>query len=799
MSENKPPPPDTPTNGVAPERQNSDTVSDQRISDNPTSGPQNSFNAPVGALGNQGFIGNVAGTVQGPQIYFQENTIGQREIPVTGLHTIAPRIESWIERSQPQNQLLQAINDRLPLIEILGAGGFGKSWLAARIHQQAQPQFQHALWVNFPRQKVPTFNLFARWVLQEIWRVLDERRPDEELSQELVSRLIQQGRTLLVLDQLETLHDAPDRDRFSQFLTHWQEQGRNSTLLLTARQSLLPDDSNPQRSPHLNRLNRLHLTGFSPVEGTTFLQQHHQIPPNDDSRRLVELAVGHPLLLNLAATWLKQARKPTIDDTALAFFQQLFQYDLSNPEAQVGEIFNELFKALPAPLQTLLLGVSVYRDPFDLDAAQAMLPQATEADLQHLSQQAFLLEQSDRWSLHPLIQPLVQQTLQERDQTTTAHEHAIAYFQAHLKSSIATITDAAEYLEIFHHRCELQQYNLADQIMRRCVDSLTRLGHYRQLVPAYERLTRSWQAQAPADATAQRNLGWVWTKLGNLYNTLEQFHSAIAAHQQAQQGFAQLEDNQGKAACLNNLGNSYTGLGEYERAIDLHQQALAIDRELGNRLDEASCLGSLGNAHSSLGKYEQAIDLYQQALAIDRELGARHEEAGSLVNLGIAYKGLEQYEQAIDFYQQGLKIAQAIRSRHWQANALFNLALTLARYNLRRFEALDVFKQARVLFAAMGLDRQVEECDQYIHHFSGIIATEDIQRAPAIGAPPVADPRWEKSMPVSAPSRSAPSRSAPSRSSGQITAGVPRWLRLLAWGGGGLALAWVVHLLLNSL
>lgn len=57
----------------------------------------------------------------------------------------------------------------------------------------------------------------------------------------------------------------------------------------------------------------------------------------------------------------------------------------------MGEIFTVLFDALSDPLQTLLLGVSVYRDPFNLEAAKAMLPDASEADLENLSQQAFLL------------------------------------------------------------------------------------------------------------------------------------------------------------------------------------------------------------------------------------------------------------------------------------------------------------------------------------------------------------------------------------------------------------------------
>ena len=42
---------------------------------------------------------------------------------------------------------------------------------------------------------------------------------------------------------------------------------------------------------------------------------------------------------------------------------------------------------------------------------------------------------------------------------------ASAYFLANLKPAKTTIADCAEELEIFHHRCELQQYDLAYKIL----------------------------------------------------------------------------------------------------------------------------------------------------------------------------------------------------------------------------------------------------------------------------------------------------------------------------------------------
>ena len=624
----------------------------------------------------------------------------------------------------------------------------------------------------------------------------DERVSDEDLIGELIYRLCDRDRVLLVLDQLEAIADSPDRDTFTDFLSRWQQQGRRSTLLAIARHSLLPEaetneETNPD-PPEEAAIPRLNLGGLSPSEGTTLLRrQHHLTAARDDSlSRLVELAAGHPLLLNLAANWLKQTHNPTVDDTALDFFQRLFYQYEGKPEAQVGKIFTILFEALPERWQTLLLGVSVYRDPFTLAAAQAMLPDASEADLDRLTERAFLQSQTNCWSLHPLMLQSVHQRLQQQGQATAAHEQAIAYFQAHLKPSGSSIADVAEYLAIFHHRCELQQYDLAYQMIDGCYEFLELSGYYRELVQIYERLTRSWQQQAPAAPEEQGNLGWSWTRLGTIYRALGQFHTAIAAHQQAQPWFEQIKHDHGKAACLVNLGAVYSNLGQDEQAIEFHQQSLAIFREIGHRRGEAASLGNLGFASGKLRQYQQAINFSQQSLAIEREIGNRQGEANALNNLGLSYSHLGQYERASEFYQQSIAIKCEIGDRLGEAKSLFNLALALARDNLRQLEALARLKQVRAIYVNLGLNHKVEKCDQYIHYFNEIVATKELfapQMAPTIGAPPPVDEKWQRSMPT------ASSAGAGSPSSGELSG----WVRWLSLFGGGVVIVIVAHALLS--
>lgn len=246
---------------------------------------------------------------------------GQRQVSVTGLDNDSNRnldIARWIDRVHEQDQLLEGIKAQRPLLEVVGASGFGKSWLAAWVYEQVksqcdvESQFDRALWVNF--RKVPSFNQFSRWVLQEIGFLLDERTSDEDLIGELVYRLGDRGQVLLVMDQLEVIQESPDSDSFVRFLERWQHRGRKSTVLVTTQRSLLKGES--------AAIDCLNLAGLSATEGETLLRQNYQINQAIDNglSRLVEVAGGHPLLLNLAANWLKQESRTAVDSTSLVFF-----------------------------------------------------------------------------------------------------------------------------------------------------------------------------------------------------------------------------------------------------------------------------------------------------------------------------------------------------------------------------------------------------------------------------------------------------------------------------------------------
>ena len=546
----------------------------------------------------------------GGDLYVDGRTNFQQQVTVVWSESIAPKhgnsrsiddsdyLKRWVERAAPQAELLKRIDGQRWLIEIVADSGFGKSLLAAWLYDEVGGRFGRSLWVGF--SKVQAFDQFARWVLQEIGYLVDQQKTDEELLSQLVLRLTE-NRYLLVMDQLEAVWNKKNVDSleaarheknvalFERFLHAWQKDGRKSVVLVTTQQELA------------ERCDRLLLTGFSVDEGTTFLTQQQITEHTEDGfSQLVQIADGHPLLLSLAASWLKQDAKGEITTASLGFFERLFRSYEGDRAAQVDEIFAALFAALPERLRSLLLNLVVYRDRFGLEMAQAILPDALIADLQTLEDRAFLRSlSSDKWTLHPLMLRSVQQALRDSGQEREAHERAIAYFTTNIRAKKETIADCAEEIEIFHHYCELGQYALADQIMDTCVNFLEQCGYYRSLLSIYDQLTREWNTQIPTKNTEWKDLSIAWTRLGHIHGVLAQYQVAINCHLTSLEIQRQIGDRDGEGGSLCNLGLIYDSLGNCHKAVDLYQQSLEVIREVGNRQFEANTLGNLGIAVAS--------------------------------------------------------------------------------------------------------------------------------------------------------------------------------------------------------
>ncbi|MCP6760554.1 MAG: tetratricopeptide repeat protein, partial [Fischerella sp. CENA71] len=483
----------------------------------------------------------------------------------------------WQGRTTEIAQLQQWLNDpNVALIGIEGIGGTGKSMLAAKIYEEIAG-FPKRFWADVGSGAV--FSEFARRILSEFDCPIPEQ--ESQLIEALV-KCLQSGQYLLIIDNLESLLQ-PDRQWASQFygefFNYWLEYGNNSTVVVTTRER-----------PQEGKFTWLPLSGLKVEEGTALLTA---LGIGGDLENFVTLVDGHPLLLRLVADLIKEEypQHPNLEhlaDLGLGNLQEL----LTNPKVvglhrreNVGMVLvlDASFERLSDLQKTLLLNVSVYRSAFDQVAAAALLTGDGQVDikkeLRNLVKRSFLLETFNNQRKYQFQPVVLEYVRYKAGDHTAAHQQAIYHYLKNIKQKPwHTIEDVKEYLEIFYHWYQLENYDSAFNILRACDDFLTLRGYYTVKVDVYGQLIAAWE------------------KIGDREN----LHSC---------------------ASLTSLGNAYNSLGEYQTAINFHQQSLEIATQIGDRSGQEASLGNLGVAYKSLGEYQQAIQFYKQSLEIATQIG----------------------------------------------------------------------------------------------------------------------------------------------------------------------------------
>jgi len=595
------------------------------------------------------------------------------------LNTTPPPVDEWQGRQDEIEELQTALsNEKVRLIGMTAAGGYGKSALAVKFKEQLTPNWR-VLWVSFI-QPYPLAQ-FGRWLLEQLGRDYDEKWDEETLIGQIVEGLVAEP-CLLVLDNMETVMPAEGKSVYGQFLSQWLGNGMHSKLLLTSREQ-------PVFSANLlPRCYWLALKGLAEADAMRLVTEDYGLTgTQEELTHFVNRMDRHPLLMQLVSSWMREELGEGVGVTeAENLGLDLFTVEgyHRDTETCVREVVAASLARLSARLGDILKRLSVLRGIFDLGLAQGLTAEVTEAELRYLARLSLLQEfppepkerKPRRFQFLPLISMVVQQQA-DSELLRSAHQAALDYFLAHLPAPPwESLEDLTAYLEGFYHAGELGEWQLAFDILNKerggegknkSVDQfLDFQGFYRQRAQLYEQVIAGSQREQDC---YRKSLN----RLGNCYNSLHQYEKSIAHHQQHHDISEEIGDRQGVASSLGNLGICYKNLGQYEKAIAYLQQHHDISEEIGFRQGVARSLGNLGICYDSLGQYEKAIAYLQQCHDISEEIGFRQGVASSLGNLGICYDSLGQYEKAIAHHQQDHDISEEIGNRQGVANSLGNL------------------------------------------------------------------------------------------------------------------------------
>ncbi|WP_196425644.1 tetratricopeptide repeat protein [Amycolatopsis camponoti] len=630
----------------------------------------------------------------------------------------------FVGRRREQRALPAALAGRAVSGVVLhGIGGVGKTTLAAELLQHLQ----------FPVVAVCTGEVSVDDVLaavtgalrrhlatqggyEQLLRIVGYASQVSEAWQDrflaLCEEVFSQVPVLLVLDNFEdnlTNRRLGD-DALANLLARWATDPGESRLLVTSRYEFsLPGDAHR----HL----RSSLVG--PMSMAETFKLIWSLPAldrldDDDLEKVWRLVGGHPRSLEYLDALLNHGHARYHDVTA-----RLSKALQAHPKAQAAVTADTLDAALAqtvtliaddvlldALLRTLekhpgarelLLGASVYREPFGLDALlfqigdvdedAAHVPEYEGAQ-QHISdvleQQHIPLAEFDIGKLPAHVLAQVQSDLDELA-AVPMPPRSSSYDLGDLVAALAAtslLTVDSEAGVVFVHRWT------ASALERRCRDDELRQAH-RKAAEYWNWRIRVWPQDREADlhdALEARHhliagdqldeaeaISWTIARrlhaVGGWDHELALIHHTLAV-------LARTVDQQ--VPWQHQLGILAQARGDYTEAERRYTDALTILEELGDRARMASSYGQLGMLAQARGDYTEAERRYTDSLTIKKEFGDRPGMAITYHQLGTLAQARGDYTEAERRYTNSLTIKKELGDRAGMASTYHQLG-TLAQ------------------------------------------------------------------------------------------------------------------------
>lgn len=622
-----------------------------------------------------------------------------QEVVSNVFNTSRPQVTQWQGRETELEQLGRWLDDStVRLISIVAAGGYGKSALASKLYEEAEG-FEDKLWTHFDQPY--RFGQWSRWLLDQKGQKFEEDLSDERLNVALVNYLSQKH-YLLVLDNIETLLESETYWLpYARFLQSLCESSGTSQVIVTSR---IKPGGFERYSEEID------LKGLSVRAGTNLLKASGVVGIDADLQEFSRLADGHPLLIGLTVGWLirERGRSPDVeyvlDKEGMNLLDAIVGDHRGDPTVSVSKVLEQSAALLRPELRALWQDLSVYQLPFTLAQSEVMLSKVCLLDLRELALYALLQEnptmESWEFSFLPLVKRFAQQQAANLD---AAHEKAIAYFTSVAKPEPwNSLEDISAYLEIFHHRIELKQYDKAFNIIHGDRWAyLNRQGYFSLLLESYQKLLPIW---APGEnegcySTALLVIGDGYRNLGDEETAMKYFLEALEVSRQ-------VGDKEDIAGVLVNLGRNSDCIGDLEEAICYNEEGLKLSEEVDNPRIQAFALNNLGIAHMDLENYEKAINFFTRSITLRESIGQSDDNDGALINIGLVYSYTERYQEAIQFLRRGVNLAQETGHRLFVANGKSNLGNVFNAIDDTE-QAIVYYQQAMAIYQTMGLTNHV--------------------------------------------------------------------------------------------
>jgi len=584
-------------------------------------------------------------------------------VPATSHFKPIPNHDNFLDRQSELEQLRAWLEEEAPKIGVLvGIGGQGKTYLAAKFAEECQQNGWQVRWAEFKKEEQSlTTEEFLQSIACEMEQrndpyapiVKDPKQPTQVRWNNAMRFLESQPeRWLIVLDDFQKATD-PKWDELLQFFDRFC---RRTKVLVTTRKE--PEALRGTKIP--TGAHKIFDVHELPKEvAQDYLRAEGLSVDEATSVRIWEKCEGNPMAMKLFA----QAAQRRSIERVLALPLPAWYEDAT-------QWMDELLADLNEPAKEVAKRLSLFDEPVEEDLLLAI--GATEKGLWEL-QDFRLVDRTvdDRWREHDLLREYWQTKLSDQEQRDW-HRKAGEWLRQQAENLQAAQSERdpeawslelqktwASYLRrAFWHFANAGEAPLALQTASPISSFLHRWGEWDELLRLCQKSLQLAKESGDEKAVAK------WThRLAMCLHDRGDYEEAERLYRESLEIEERLGNLAGKAATLHQLGRLAQDRGDYGEAERLYRESLEIEERLGNLAGKAATLHQLGMLAQDRGDYGEAERLYRESLEIEERLGNLAGKAVTLHALGKLRWEQGRKAEAEELLRQALDIFERIGHR----------------------------------------------------------------------------------------------------------------------------------------
>jgi predicted ATPase/DNA-binding SARP family transcriptional activator len=548
----------------------------------------------------------------------------------TPRHNLPSQISTFVGREQEQEEIMRLVeNNRL--VTLAGVGGIGKTRLSLQVGQKLLNDYPNGIWfVALDSLSEPAL------VPQTVASVFDIRESRERPIIEILTNVLREKTTLLILDNCEHLLEACIK-----LIMTLLQNCPNLKILTTSREILnmqgeatyyLPSLSIPEDSASLEKLTEYEsiqlFTQRAALARSSFRISKENAQTITDICRRVD---GIPLGIELAAAHINILRtKEILKQLNESFSLLTTDSRIALPRHQTTRAsLDWSWRLLSAAEQTFLQQLSVFAGGWTLGSAQAVCGGNTLHLISTLVKKSLIMVDREskgqtRYRFHEIVRQYMRERLLESGEEENVRTRHLQYFlqlsgqaETGLRGPrqvewISRLNDERDNIRAALEWADKTDVEAGLYLSGRLQDlweSLDMREGARWLTNFIQESESSDYPHAKAKALLAQGWLLIW---------FHQFGSATSAAQECLELFRACKDKQGEVDAFLLLGGAWGFEDDPAIVLEHQQRALALAQSLGDKWRQAKALLHLGSVPRD---GQRSFTYWEEALALFREVG----------------------------------------------------------------------------------------------------------------------------------------------------------------------------------